>query len=337
MSGDAEGAAVRWKRRAVTVPTMLVVTVAAVIGLPLIVAVAAVFDLARARVRLPTVRLSLFLVQYALNDSAEILLAPILWVVAGLGTRLDSDASLRRHLRLQTWSLRLLARRAEQLFGLRIDASTECMRSLAPGPVIVLCRHVNLLDASLPSLLYEPLGYRVRAVVMAELLRDPGFDLLYGRLGSVFVPRDDAAAARAMITRLGDGDVRDTAFVLFPEGRLFRRDALTRALGRLQERDLVRWDRLQNLGHVLPPRTAGVSVLLDAVPGADIVVVAHAGLDDYETLSQLANAGPVNVRVDAWRVPRNDIPNGDDERSVWLDDLWCRLDGWVAEQLARRS
>jgi 1-acyl-sn-glycerol-3-phosphate acyltransferase len=316
---------------------MLIMTVAAVVALPLIVAIATVFDLARARLRLPTARLSLFLVQYALNDSAEILLAPILWVVAGLGTRLDSDASIRRHVRLQTWSLRLLARRAKQLFGLRVDASTESIRSLAPGPVIVLCRHVNLLDASLPSLLYEPLGYRVRAVVMAELLRDPGFDLLYGRLGSVFVPHDDAAAARAMITRLGDGDARDTAFVLFPEGRLFRREALMRALGRLRERDLARWERLRNLGQVLPPRTAGVSVLLDAVPGADIVVVAHAGLDGYETLSELANAGPVSVRVETWRIPRTDIPNGDDERSVWLDDLWCRLDGWVAEQLARRS
>jgi 1-acyl-sn-glycerol-3-phosphate acyltransferase len=316
---------------------MLGMTVAAVIALPLIVAVAAVVDLARARLRLPTVRLSLFLVQYALNDSAEILLAPILWVIAGLGTRLDSDASIRRHVRLQTWSLRLLARRAKQLFGLRVDVSAEGIRALAPGPVIVLCRHVNLLDASLPSLLYEPLGYRVRAVVMAELLRDPGFDLLYGRLGSVFIPRDDAAAARAMITRLGDGDARDSALVLFPEGRLFRRDALTRALRRLHERDLTRWERLRNLGHVLPPRTAGVSVLLDAVPCADVVVVAHAGLDRYETLSELADAGPVSLRVETWRIPRTEIPNGDDERSVWLDDLWCGLDGWVAEQLSRRS
>lgn len=335
MTGEPEGAAVRWKRRAVTVPTMLGVTVAAVVALPLIVAVAAVVDLARARPRLPTVRLSLFLVQYALNDSAEILLAPILWVVAGLGTRLDSEASIRRHLRLQTWSLRLLARRAEQLFGLRVDAPTECIRSLAPGPVIVLCRHVNLLDASLPSLLYEPLGYRVRAVVMAELLRDPGFDLVYGRLGSAFVPRDDAAAARAIIAGLRDGNAGDTAFVIFPEGRLFRRETLVRALGRLQEHDLARWGRLRNLGHVLPPRPAGVGVLLDAVPGADVVVVAHAGIDGYETLSQLANAGPVSVRVEAWRIARADIPNGDDERSMWLDDLWCRLDRWVAEQLAR--
>jgi 1-acyl-sn-glycerol-3-phosphate acyltransferase len=318
---------------------MLAATIAAVIALPLVVAVAAVVDVARARLRLPTVRLSLFLVQYALNDSAEILLAPILWVVAGLGTRLDSGASIRRHLRLQTWSLRLLARRAEQLFGLRMDASTETIRSLAPGPVIVLCRHVNLLDASLPSLLYEPLGYRVRAVVMAELLRDPGFDLLYGRLGSVFVPRDDAAAARAIIAGLGNGDrdAGDTAFVVFPEGRLFRRETLARALGRLHERDVTRWERLRNLGQVLPPRTAGVSVLLDAVPGTDVVVVAHAGLDAYETVAPLANAGPLSVHVEAWRIPRGDIPNGDDERSRWLDDVWCRLDGWVAEQLARRS
>ena len=36
------------------------------------------------------------------------------------------------------------------------------MAALAPGPVIVLCRLVNIVDASLSTLLYQRLGYRTR-------------------------------------------------------------------------------------------------------------------------------------------------------------------------------
>jgi len=36
------------------------------------------------------------------------------------------------------------------------------MAALAPGPVTVLCRLVNIVDASLSTLLYQRLGYRTR-------------------------------------------------------------------------------------------------------------------------------------------------------------------------------
>ena len=126
-----------------------------------------------------------------INDSIEIALAPVLWVWAGFGTRLDQLSSVRRHERLQAWSIGVMARRAERLLGLRLDLEPGVNDALTPGPVIVVCRHVNIVDASLPTLLYQRLGYRTRGVIMAELLADPGFDLLYRRTGSVFIPRDN--------------------------------------------------------------------------------------------------------------------------------------------------
>ena len=321
----------RWKRRAVSIPVMLSVTAIGVVGFPVIVAGATVADIARLRFRFPTVRVAVFLVQYALNDSAEILLAPILWVIAGLGTRLDGPASVRRHERLQAWSIDVLARRAERLLGLRLELDADGADALEPGPVIVLCRHVNIVDASLPALLYQQLGYRARGVIMAELLADPGFDLIYGRTGSVFIPRDNGPEARAQVAQLGHGTDSRTALVIFPEGRLFRPDRRDRSLARLTERDPDRARRLNGITHVIPPRPGGVLALLDAAPGTDVVVIAHRGLDPYPTFRELARAVPLRhpVRVTAWRVPAADIPTGDDKRTAWLDDQWCRVDAWI--------
>src|SRR4029079_6851891 len=118
---DVEPSAVRWKRRARTIPLMLVTTAALLVTSPVVLSVAVVVDLAHLRRKYPTVRLSLFAMQYALNDSAEILAAPLLWLAAGVGTRCAGSAPIRRHQRLQAWSLAVMARRAERLLGVRLD------------------------------------------------------------------------------------------------------------------------------------------------------------------------------------------------------------------------
>jgi 1-acyl-sn-glycerol-3-phosphate acyltransferase len=294
-----------------------------------------VSDVAGRRWRLPTVRTWLFLWQYLLNDTAEIVAAPMLWAAAGFGARLDSPISVRRHERLQRWSLAVLARRAEQLLGVRLEIEDDSLAALEPGPLIVACRHVNLLDSSLPSALYLGQDVHVRGVIMAEMLADPGFDLLYGRLGSVFVPRDNAPEAVQTLTRLGAGLDERSVAVIFPEGRLFRPDLLVRAKERLAARDPQRAVRLAGLRHVLPPRPAGLNALLDASPAADVVVIAHAGLDGHPRFADLARAVPLPlpVRVAVWRTPRASIPTDPAERVVWLDDQWRRVDDWVHAQL----
>ena len=123
---------------------------------------------------------------------------------------------------------------------------------LAPGPAVVVCRHVSLLDASLPSLLYQRIGYQTRGVIMAELLADPGFDLLYQRAGSVFIVRDSSPEARNQTASIGEGLNNKSVAIIFPEGRLFRPEVLRRSLGRLAERDPERARNLETLRHLLP-------------------------------------------------------------------------------------
>ena len=327
---SAEPRRSRWKRRVQTVPAMLGATAVAVITLPLIVVGAAAADLIRARPRFPTLRVALFLGQYAINDSVEILLAGPLWLLAGCGRRLDHPASVGRHERLQAWSLDLLARRAERLLGLRIEIDQSALDVLTPGPVIVLSRHVNLVDASLPSLLYQRLGMRARVAIMAELLADPGFDLIYGRTGSVFIPRE-SSVARELVRRLADGVDHRTAVVIFPEGRLYREDVRRRALARLGATDPDRAARLEGLRHVLPPRPGGVLALLDALPAADVVVLVHTGLDGYASFRDLVGAVPLPepIRCTAWRIPSAAVPAAPEQRIEWLDEQWLAVDRHV--------
>jgi len=323
----------RWKRRSRTIPLMVGVTIVGVLASPAILIVAATVDIAKLRFRLPTVRVTLFLLQYGINDSVEILLAPIYWTLAGFGTRLHQPTSSARHERLQQWSIDVLARRAESLLGLRLDIDPASTAALTPGPVIVLCRHVNIVDASLPTLLYQRLGYRTRGVIMAELLADPGFDLIYTRTGSVFIPPDNGPEAIDMIRTLGQSVDSTTAVVIFPEGRLFRPDRLQRAKARLALENTERAARLASLEHVLPPRPGGVLALLDRIP-ADIVVIAHSGLDQFASFTDLANAVPLRnpIRITAWRVPVDQIPTGDVERIVWLDEQWLLVDNMVSRE-----
>jgi 1-acyl-sn-glycerol-3-phosphate acyltransferase len=182
--------------------------------------------------------------------------------------------------------------------------------------------------------MYQRLGYRTRGVIMAELLADPGFDLIYRRTGSVFIPRDNGPQARELLHHLQHGIDAATAVVIFPEGRLFRPELLTRFLSKLTDTNPDRAQRLSGLRHVLPPRPGGGLALLDAIPHADVVVIAHAGLDRFGTFTELSRAVPLHdaIQVTAWRIPATDIPPEASDRVAWLDEQWIRLDQWVHER-----
>jgi 1-acyl-sn-glycerol-3-phosphate acyltransferase len=169
---------------------------------------------------------------------------------------------------------------------------------------------------------------------MAELLADPGFDLIYGRTGSVFIPRDNGPEARDMVRGLGRAVDATTAVVIFPEGRLFRADRLDRAMARLGDENPTRGARLGPLVHVLPPRPGGVLALLGAIPSADVVVIAHAGLDRFGSFTALAKAVPIRapIQVTAWRVPAHEVPIDDLGRIRWLDEQWLKVNDWVARR-----
>ncbi len=322
---------------------MLGATAIAFVAFPLVVPISIAVDALRGRWKWPSLRLYLFLLQYGFNDSVEIFLAPVFWLLASFGRTLHSPRSMARHERLQWWSVELLERRAAQLLGLRVDLEQSAVEALGPQgsdsahPIIVISRHVSLFDASLPGLLAHKAGRGVRAIVMAELLADPGFDLLYGRLGSVFIPRDDGPQAREAIAEMTTqwsrsaksirGDDLGPAIVLFPEGRLFTKSGHERSMKRLAKRDPQRAARLASLDRLLPPKSGGLSLILDAFPEATVVLLNHSGLDSMTTLSRLVSQVPATEPINVWAktIDRSAIPKEADQRQQWLDRLWLDL------------
>jgi shikimate kinase len=168
----------------------------------------------------------------------------------------------------------------------------------------------------------------VRGVVMTEMLTDPGFDLIYQRTGSVFIPRDDGPAARARVDAMVRGADASTAYVIFPEGRLATPWARVRSLARLRETSPDRCDRLEVLDHLLPPRPGGVTSLLAALPTADVILLDHRGLERFPTVRGLLAAAPIDSTIDIHlrRIPRRDIPVDPTGQVGWLDQLWLELD-----------
>jgi len=66
------------------------------------------------------------------------------------------------------------------------------------------------------------------------------------------------------------------------------------------------------------------------VPDADVLVVAHRGLEGLAEVTDLLSGSVVgkNVEVSIWRIPASEIPSGDARRR-WLFDLWKRVDDFV--------
>ncbi|WP_067451911.1 1-acyl-sn-glycerol-3-phosphate acyltransferase [Actinomadura macra] len=202
-----------------------------------------------------------------------------------------------------------------------------------PGdrPLIVLSRHAGPGDALL--LVHHLLGdyrRRPRVVMKAQLQLDPCIDIAANRLPNAFVtPGDGAARIERLATGLGPRD----ALVIFPEGGNFTPDRRRRAIRRLtRQRRLDEASRAARMRHVLPPRAGGVLAALAAAPTADVVFVAHVGLDHMISPGEVWRRIPLAhpVRAHWWRIRSEDVPRGQDAQIDWLYAQWQKADTWIA-------
>ena len=90
--------------------------------------------------------------------------------------------------------------------------------------------------------------------------------------------------------------------------------------------------------HLLPPRAGGALSAIAACPAADVIFVAHAGLDKLVSISDIWRSLPIRqvVRAQWWRVPAAEVPRaaGQEEQVRWLYDWWQRIDDWIDRSAA---
>jgi 1-acyl-sn-glycerol-3-phosphate acyltransferase len=160
--------------------------------------------------------------------------------------------------------------------------------------------------------------------------------VILNRVPARFISPNPAAGEdlEAQIASLATGLDANDAFVIFPEGGNFTPARRDRAIARLRKLGLERMAvRAEEMVHVLAPRPGGVLAALEAAPGADVLMVAHTGLDHLLTVGDLWRELPMDKQITMrwWQVARQDIPADREERIDWLYGWWERIDAWVEE------
>jgi 1-acyl-sn-glycerol-3-phosphate acyltransferase len=330
---STETTAQRWLRRTLTLPAYGLAAIALPVLAPLLLPLLAVVDLVR-RERFARVRLLLFGVHYLVCEVLGLMASFGLWVARRIGAR--DEQFLSRHYALQQIWARALFAGVQRLFGLRLEV--EIPDALPRVPLLVFVRHVSLVDALLPAIvLSRRHDLRLRYVLKRELLWDPCLDVVGNRLPNLFVDRDAPVSALEIekVARLAEGLEAGEGVLIYPEGTRFTPQRHARAIAHIERSgDAKRLARARRFRHVLPPRAGGPIALLEACPEADILVVAHLGLEGLSHVRDVVRGGLIDrrLKVQIWSLPRSGIPRERDKQIDWLHDTWEQVDAWIDEQ-----
>lgn len=283
------------------------------------------------------VRLLWLLVVHMTLESLALVELLGLWIASGFGLALRRPFFERIHYDIVQAYLVVFFRESRRVLRLKIETVGPGPDAYPGEPLLVMCRHAGPGDSF--TLMYALMHWyrREPRVVLKETLAwDPALGVLLTRLPSRFIssrpgPGRDLEAEVGELAR--DLDEND-AFVIFPEGGNFTAERRVRSIARLRKLGLTKMaDRAEAMVHVLAPRPGGVLAALDAAPEADVLLVAHTGLDHVVTVRDVWHALPMDKRLQMgwWRIPREEIPDGREERIDWLFGRWQQVDAWVEE------
>jgi 1-acyl-sn-glycerol-3-phosphate acyltransferase len=320
-----------WARRALLAPAFVLITMILLVTLPgWLVVAAAVSPLLPGKLR-PLRVLWVAVVAMVLESVLLIVLAWY-WVLSGFGLALRTGFFQRLHYALIGWYLRVLYREAARALRLRVEIEGPHPDEYLDRPLVVCCRHAGPGDSFL--LVHALVNWYAREprIVLAEKLQwDPALDIVLHRLPNRFI-RGGGDHLERRISELATALDGDDAFVIFPEGGNFTERRRVAAIERLRRRgleDMAR--RSEAMRNVLAPRPGGLSAALRAAPDADVVWVAHAGLDQLFTVADVWRSLPLDqtLRMRWWRVPAEEVPRDPDEQVDWLYQWWERIDHWI--------
>jgi 1-acyl-sn-glycerol-3-phosphate acyltransferase len=259
-----------------------------------------------------------------------------LWVASGFGRCVRAPAFQRRHYGLVRWYLKVMYRESTRALRVTVTVAGPPPDEYLGRPLLVFCRHAGPGDSLL--LIHALINWYAREpriVLKSTLQWDPALDVLLNRLPNTFISPDPgrrAETAEAEIAALATGLDTDDAFVIFPEGGNFTERRRRRAIERLRRLGLHRMARrAEGMRHVLAPRPGGVAAALAAAPDADVVWVAHTGVDHLLTVADVWRELPMDKTITMrwWRVPADEVPPDRDGQIDWLFSWWERIDQWI--------
>jgi 1-acyl-sn-glycerol-3-phosphate acyltransferase len=331
-------------RRLVIAPAVILLALLVWVAVPLwVVGAVALSPLLPGRWR--PLRLA-WVIVLALTCEALLLVVLLgLWFSSGFGRRIRTPYFEGIHYDLVQGLMWVLFQEARRVLALEIVTEGPDADAHPGMPLIVACRHAGPGDSF--TLIHALMHWYQREprVVLKDTLRwDPCVDVLLARLPATFIgPRRGMNLEDEIAELAHDLDEND-AFVIFPEGGNFTPERRERAIARLRKLGFERMARrAERMRHVLAPKPGGLLAALDAAPTADVVLVAHTGLDHMLTVRDVWRELPMDKQIIMrwWSVPREEIPHGEDAQIEWLFGWWERIDAWVEqnrpEQRSSRS
>jgi 1-acyl-sn-glycerol-3-phosphate acyltransferase len=325
-----------WFRRIVVAPALIAFTVLLLTTIPVWLIVAAVVSpVVPGRLR-PLRLLSMALMHLVLES---IMLVELfgLWIASGFGYFIRRPFFERIHYDIVQTYLVIFFREARRVARLKILTEGTPPDAFPGEPLLVCCRHAGPADSfTLMYALMHWYGREPRVVLKDTLAWDPAIDVILNRLPSRFISPNPKRGSdlETQIGQLARNLDENDAFVIFPEGGNFTPQRRQRAIDRLRKVGLEAMARrAERMENVLAPRPGGLLAALDAAPDADVVLVAHTGLDHLLTVGDVWRELPMDKQIVMrwWRVARDEIPAGREERIDWLFSWWEQIDDWIDE------
>jgi 1-acyl-sn-glycerol-3-phosphate acyltransferase len=328
----------RFLQRVVVAPAVIGLTGVLLTTVPLwVLAAALASPLVPGRLR--PLRLLWVVLLHLVMESLMLLEMFGLWIASGFGYFIRRPFFERVHYDLARTYLVVFFREARRVLRLTIVTEGPTPDAFPGHPLLVCSRHAGPGDSF--TLMYALMHWyhrEPRVVLKDTLAWDPAVGVLMNRLPSRFVspPRkgDPPDRLERQVGELAHDLDDNDAFVIFPEGGNFTPQRRDRAIAKLRRLGLEtmarRAERMQN---VLAPRPGGLLAALDAAPEADVVLVAHTGLDHMLTVADVWRELPMDKQIIMrwWRVSRREIPTTREQRIDWLFSWWEEIDRWVDE------
>ena len=320
---------INWKRRLLTTSGWYTLAVLMTLALPVVIPLMALYDVVT-RNRLSTSRTMLFFTYFFVLESLGLMIAFWLWIRRRCGMS-DKDYE-RANRKLQRWWARGLFWGTGRIFSVSVEIDgLETLEDIRPA--VVLSRHASTLDTMLPIAVVRELKY-FRFVIKSELLVDPTLDYCAQRFPNVFVNRgsDDPEYEIQQVLALGKELGENEAVVVYPEGTRFTPPKRKRLLEKFQD-DEEMLSITESLHHTLPPLREGGVRLLASTPDADVVFIAHRGIDGAAAMSDLIKGRltDAHLEIRIWRIPADEVPRQEKEVREFMVEHWQRIDRFISE------
>jgi 1-acyl-sn-glycerol-3-phosphate acyltransferase len=329
-----------WVRRVVLAPLVVLI---AFVWLPmavwLVVIIAGVVAWALPG-RLRILRVIFMVGLYLLWDAGALVALFALWVASGFGIWIKRAPFQRAHYRLAGAMLGSLFWAARWLLRLTIVVD-DSEGDLNPHqrPLIVASRHAGPADSFIiVHTLLNSYGREPAIVLKATLQWDPAVDVLLNRIPTRFVApgrakRPGQPGGAQAIGELASGLDGDDALLIFPEGGNVTARRRTRRIDQLRQAGHEEFaSRAESMTHVMAPHSGGLLTAIGSAPDAEIVMLAHAGIDKLETVGDIWRELPVDktITLKSWTAGPAPAEGADE----WLFAWWERVDAWVGANQA---